>query len=185
MATKRDKKSADTNARVWAVLRILIGLIFLWAFADKMFGLGFSTCRVTDATTKVETVQVMCDKSVIKGGSATTGFLSHATDGPLQGFYNGLAGNQFIDTLFMAGLFFIGLSLVTGIGVRIATVSGMLLLLMMWSAVFPKDTNPIVDDHIINIVALFGILKANKNQVWGFGNWWKKQNIAKKYSVLT
>jgi hypothetical protein len=29
----------------WTVLRILIGWSFLWAFLDKMFGLGFSTCR--------------------------------------------------------------------------------------------------------------------------------------------
>jgi hypothetical protein len=30
---------------VWAVLRVLMGATFLWAFLDKAFALGFSTGR--------------------------------------------------------------------------------------------------------------------------------------------
>ncbi|MEU1390068.1 hypothetical protein ABZ444_29030, partial [Nonomuraea sp. NPDC005730] len=45
---------------VWAVARIAIGWIFLWAFLDKTFGWGFAT---------------PAGKAWVAGGSPTTGFL--------------------------------------------------------------------------------------------------------------
>lgn len=181
---KKSNSSTDRTARIWAVLRILIGLVFLWAFMDKMFGLGFATCRVVDAQTKEETVQVMCAKSTIKGGSATTGFLKFAAKGPIKDVFNELAGNKLVDFVFMAGLGLIGLSLVTGIGVQIAAVSGILMLMLMWLALIPGENNPILDDHIIYSVALLGVMMTNKNQVCGFGKWWQKQSIVKKHPIL-
>ena len=52
---------------VWAITRISLGLIFLWAFLDKAFGLG----RATPA-----------ENAWIDGGSPTAGFLSNAPTGP-------------------------------------------------------------------------------------------------------
>ncbi|HMT19323.1 MAG TPA: hypothetical protein PKD15_04770 [Candidatus Saccharibacteria bacterium] len=184
MARATAKKN-DRTPYAWAILRIIIGLIFLWAFFDKMIGLGYATCRTVDPQTKEETVKVLCEKSAVKGGSPTTGFLKFAAKGPMQSFYNDLAGNKFIDVLFMAGLGLIGGALVLGIGMKIATASGMLLLLMMWSAVLPGENNPLIDDHIVYIAALLGIKWADSSQVWGLGSWWKKQAIVKKYSVLS
>ena len=34
-----------TAARALAVLRIATGFVFLWAFLDKTFGLGYATTR--------------------------------------------------------------------------------------------------------------------------------------------
>lgn len=184
MPTKKNE-TANPTAYVWAALRILIGLILLWAFMDKMFGLGFATCRSVDPATKQETVKVMCDKSVVKGGSPTEGFLKFATKGPLESFYKDMAGATFADVLFMAGLGLIGLALIAGIGVKVAVISGILLLMMMWSAVLPGENNPVIDDHVIYSVALLGVLLDNKNQKWGLGKWWQKQAIVKKYPVLT
>lgn len=181
---KTSKKNNNRAAHVWAALRILLGLILLWAFFDKMIGLGYATCRSTDQQTKTETVQVLCEKSAAKGGSPTTGFLKFASKGPLQDFYSGLAGNKVVDFLFMAGLLLIGLALVLGIGIKIAAVSGILLFTLMWSAVLPGENNPVIDDHIVYSVVLIGILFANKEQVWGLGRWWQKQPIVKKYPVL-
>lgn len=183
MAKKSSTKSNKSNY-VWAALRIAIGLIFLWAFFDKMIGLGFATCRVTDPVAKTETVTVLCEKSVAKGGSATTGFLKFGTSGPLEDFYKDLAGNKVVDFLFMSGLLLIGLSLVSGIGVKVAVVSASLMLLMMWSAVLPGENNPVLDDHIVYIIALIGVMYANKEQVWGLGKWWQSQDIVKKYPYL-
>lgn len=178
------RTASDKTSYVWATLRILIGLIFLWAFLDKMFGLGFATCRIADPATKQESVQVLCAKSVAKGGSPTTGFLKFAAKGPFQSFYNGIAGDKVTDFLFMAALGLIGITLVLGIGVMIASISGMLLLLMMWSAVLPGENNPVIDDHIVYIFVLIGVLMANKNQVWGLGKWWQKQALVRKIPVL-
>ncbi|MEU1639921.1 hypothetical protein ABZ440_44135, partial [Nonomuraea sp. NPDC005701] len=54
-------KAARTPVEyVWAVARIAIGWIFLWAFLDKTFGWGFAT---------------PAGKAWVAGGSPTTGFL--------------------------------------------------------------------------------------------------------------
>ena len=185
MATKKSNNSGSDKVQyVWAAIRICLALIFLWAFADKMFGLGNTTCLNTDAKTKVQTVEVMCSKATIKGGSPTTGFLKNAAKGPMKTTYNKIAGNKVVDFLFMAGLLLIGLSLLTGIGIKVAVVSGVLLMVMMWSAVLSPANHPFMDDHLIYALALVGISMSNDKQVWGLGGWWKKQSIVKKYPVL-
>jgi len=39
-------RTVKATEQVWyavAAMRILLGIIFLWAFVDKLFGLGFAT----------------------------------------------------------------------------------------------------------------------------------------------
>src|SRR3990167_9560357 len=88
-----------------AVLRLAMGGTFLLAFLDKLFGLGFAT---------------EAGKSWLDGISPTAGFLEFATSGPLAPFYQAIAGNVFVDWLFMGGLLLMGVTLLLGIGVRIA-----------------------------------------------------------------
>lgn len=173
-------KNNDKTPYVLAVARISLGLTMLWAFFDKLWGLGFSTCR--DAKTGV--VTQMCSKAWVNGGSPTTSFLKLATKGPLASFYHGLAGNGFIDVLFMAGLLLIGLALVTGIGMKIATFTGSLLFLMMWSAVLPPANHPFLDDHIVYIIVLWALYTSNSQQKWGLRDWWVKQDLVKKMPIL-
>ena len=108
-------KNSDKVAYVWAMLRIGLGAIFFWAFLDKMFGLGFATCR-SDETGAIQTG---CADAYVEGGSPTTGFLKFATQGPFADFYQGLAGSSVVDMLFMAALLGIGVSLILGIGVKL------------------------------------------------------------------
>jgi hypothetical protein len=75
------------NKTIVALLRISLGFIFLWAFADKTFGLGFATTSAN---------------AWINGGSPTYGFLTFATKGPFADFFKSLAGNNFVDIVFMA-----------------------------------------------------------------------------------
>jgi thiosulfate dehydrogenase [quinone] large subunit len=142
-------------------LRLAIGFEFLWAFLDKTFGLGYSTAS-KDAW--------------IHGGSPTKGFLAGANVGPFQGFFRSLAGVSAIDWLFMIGLLGIGLALILGVAIRPAAFSGVLMLAMMWAAVWVPakiaggqpsgSTNPIVDEHIVGIFALI-VLAALAT--WGTG----------------
>jgi thiosulfate dehydrogenase [quinone] large subunit len=67
------------------ILRLAVGFIFLWAFFDKLLGLGFSTCF--DPQTK--TINYFCNQAWIKGGSPTFGFLKFATKGPFAGIFPG------------------------------------------------------------------------------------------------
>lgn len=180
MTQTKQKPIYDKSLYAWAAVRLAIGFTFLWAFFDKLLGLGFSTCR--DASTNV--VNVMCEQSWYQGGSPTAGFLKFATKGPLADFYQGLAGNTFVDMLFMAGLLLIGVALVAGIGMRFATISGVLLMIMMWSSMLLPENNPIIDEHIIYSIILLGLLVSNKQQVWGLRNWWIKQPLVKRLTIL-
>src|SRR3989344_9000872 len=151
-----------------AILRIALGLIFLWAFFDKTVGLGFATAP---------------EKAWLNGGSPTYGFLS-GVKGPLATFYNTLAGQGWVDVLFMLGLLGIGLALVVGIGMTVAAYSGGLLMILMWSASLPIKTNPIIDDHIIYLILLFVLARFNAGHYYGFGKQWSKTKIVKTYPVL-
>lgn len=151
------------QAYVWALLRIFLGFIFLWAFLDKLFGLGFSTVP---------------DKSWLMGGSPTSGFLKMGTHGPFASIFQSMAGNPLVDWLFMLGLLLIGLALILGIGLKIAGYSGSLLLLLMWMAAFPPKTNPVIDEHIIYILILLGLTTTPEN------HWWSKTKLVKKYPIL-
>ncbi|GAA3713995.1 DoxX family membrane protein [Nonomuraea antimicrobica] len=138
----------------WAVARIAIGWIFLWAFLDKTFGWGLAT---------------PADRSWLSGGSPTTGFLKGAGENALGGFFAGLAGQAWVDWLFMAGLLGVGLALVLGVGTRIAAVAGGLMLALMWAAGLPLDTNPFMDEHLVYAAVLAGLALADAGATLGLG----------------
>jgi thiosulfate dehydrogenase [quinone] large subunit len=171
---------SDSGLYVWALLRISLGFTFLWAFFDKLWGLGFATCR--DA--KTEAIMHGCKAAWMNGGSPTKGFLSFATKGPFADFYQNLAGRGLVDVLFMVGLLGIGLALIAGIGIRLAVVTGSLLLFMMWTAALWPANNPFLDDHLIYILVLFGLLLTNKQQKWGLRSWWVKQPLIQRFPIL-
>lgn len=176
-------KKPEANTRVhyvWGLTRISLGFTFLWAFFDKLIGLGYATCQNAETG---ETV-VRCSSAWLEGGSPTAGFLQFATDGPFAEFYQGLAGNPLTDWLFMMGLLGIGLALTLGIGMRIAVVSGVTLLMMMWSAALPPENNPIIDQHIVYSLVLIGLLMVNKSQKLGFGSSWNKTTIVRRLPFL-
>nr|WP_245782888.1 DoxX family membrane protein [Amycolatopsis sacchari] len=157
-----------TAAKVMAVLRVATGLVFLWAFLDKTFGWGYSTTSA---------------QAWINGGSPTKGFLSHVDVGPFAGTLRSWAGAPWADWLFMTGLLAIGLAVVLGIGLRVAAVTGTLMLLLMWVAEWPLDrfteagqpsgsTNPIIDYHLLYAIALIALAAVYAGNTWGFGRRW-------------
>ncbi len=177
MARKTQKQASDYVA---GVTRISLGSIFLWAFVDKAFGLGFATCRGDDGA-----VETMCESAWLSGGSPTTGFLKFGTEGsPIEGIFTSMAGNALWDWLFMLGLLGIGVALILGIGMKIAAYSGTLLMALMYLALFQPEHHPLVDDHVIYALVLMWLYKVNDSQALGMGDWWKKQSIVKQYPVL-
>lgn len=171
---------ADGSLYAWALLRIVLGYVFLWAFLDKLFGLGFATCK--DKLSGV--VDLGCSQSWLQGGSPTEGFLTRATSGPLADFYHKLAGQAWVDWLFMIGLLVIGLGLLLGIWVRLAAFAGIIMVLLMWSALLWPANTPGVDEHIIYAIALFGIALVDENQVLGLRSWWLKTRVTKVLPFL-
>lgn len=176
---KKITKSVAT-AYVWGVTRISLGLILLWAFFDKLLGLGYATC----ADSKTGEITKYCDSAWVNGGSPTSGFLEHATKGPFADFFQSLANNALVDWLFMLGLFGIGLALVLGIFMKLATTFGAIMLLLMYLAVLPPKNNPVFDDHIIYIIVLIGLYKVNDDQKLGFGKNWAKTDFVKSFPLF-
>lgn len=154
---------------IWAALRVMMGWIFLWPFLDKLFGLGFATER---------------GEGWLAGTSPTFGFLEFGTKGPFAEAYQSIAGNAFVDWVFMLGLLGIGVALVLGIGVRIAAVSGTLMLLLMWTAAIWPVHNPFLDDHIIYGAVLIGVALTGAGRYVGLGNWWRKTRLVRHYRFL-
>ncbi|MFE6970650.1 DoxX family membrane protein [Isoptericola sp. NPDC057653] len=154
---------------VGGVIRICLGWIFLWAFLDKLFGLGHET---------------PADGAWLQGGQPTAGFLGNATAGPFADFYQGLAGQAWVDWLFMVGLLGLGLALILGIGMRVAAVTGALLLVLMWSAVLPPANNPFMDDHLVYALVLVALALGDAGRTLGLGGWWQRTSLVRRWPVL-
>ena len=151
------------------IIRLAFGWTFLWAFLDKTFGLGHETAS-KDAW--------------IHGGSPTYGFLKFGAVGPFKGFYNSIAGQGWADWLFMIALAGIGIALLLGVFVNIATASAVVLLVMMWSVTLPSANNIFMDDHLIyaGTLVLLALLGAGR---WlGLGAFWEKLSLVKRAPIL-
>lgn len=148
-----------------ALLRMSLGYIFLWAFIDKLIGLGFATCKGQGTG---------CAQAWLEGGSPTAGFLGNAVTGPLAGFYNDLAGQAWVDWMFMLGLLFVGVGLLFGAWVKSAAAAGIVMMLLMWSSLlWPKNT-PGIDEHIIYSLVLLVFLLGNWPHKWSLKPRWLK-----------
>ena len=164
----------------WAIVRVSMGLIFLWAFFDKIWGLGFATCR--DSATGV--VSYLCEKAWINGGSPTYGFLSNAVHGPFADFYNSLSSSFLVEWMFMLGLLFIGFTLTFGIMIRLGSLAGSLMLLLMWTSLIPPSNHPFIDEHIIYSFVMLGFVFVHTCKHLGFGMWWTSLPFVKKRWIL-
>jgi len=169
-----------TAAQALAVLRISTGFVFLWAFLDKTFGLGYATPSA---------------KAWIHGGSPTKGFLSSVDVGPFQGTFHDLAGTSVANWLFMLGLLGVGVALIAGIGMRIAAGAATLMMAMMWLAEYPLaqhtsagkpsgSSNPIVDYHFIYAVGTIVLALTYAGHTWGLGRRWAQLPFVQRHRWL-
>src|SRR6266508_2292439 len=158
------------TAKFLAVFRVAVGFVFLWAFLDKTFGLGYATPSA---------------KAWINGGSPTKGFLSGVEVGPFESTFHNWAGAPWANWLFMLGLLGIGVALLFGVALRAAAASGTVMMLLMWAAEWPlarhtsagapgMSTNPIVDYHIVYALALVAVAATYAGNTWGLGRRWEK-----------
>lgn len=164
----RVETSEQVAARyTFAVARVALGFVFLWAFIDKLIGLDHATPSA---------------RAWINGGSPSTGFLS-GVEGPFADVFHSIAGTP-ADYLFMAGLLGIGVALTLGIGMRVAAAAAALLLVFMWAAVLPIATNPFLDDHLVYAVVVVGLALMHAGDTAGLGKIWGRLPMVKRYPVL-
>lgn len=142
--------------------RIIIGWVFFWAFIDKLLGLGFST---------------PAENAWIRGGTPAQGFIQ-GIESPFAGFFQSLFLNSFGDALFMVGLLGIGLAMLLGGGLKIAAVTGTLLMFFMYLATLPAavgGTNPVTTSHWVEAALLVIAATTLAGDTWGLGKWWGRK----------
>src|SRR3990167_5221545 len=155
---------------VLGILRLSMGLIFLWAFVDKVWGLGFATAP---------------EGAWILGASPTTGFLKFGVHGPFTEFFNSLAGSGLVDWLFMLGLLFIGVSLTLGIFVKLGAYAGALMYLLMYLAVgIQPEHHPFIDDHFVNFFVMLTLAWGDAGKYFGLGRIWGNTTLVQRYEIL-
>ncbi len=165
----RETGSQRALRYVGAVIRLSMGWIFLWAFLDKLFGLGHET---------------PAEAAWLEGGQPTAGFLGSATAGPFAEAYQELVGLTWVDWVFMVGLAAIGIALLLGIGMRIAATAGAIMLVLMWAAVLPPANNPFMDDHLVYALVLVALALGNTGTTLGLGRWWQGTRLVQRFPVL-
>lgn len=153
---------------VLAGIRLALGWIFLWAFVDKLFGLGHDTTPA---------------KSWLNGGSPTKGFLGSST-GPFEGFFHAIAGDGLVDVLFMVAMLALGVGLIVGLGMRLVAVVGAFVTVLMWAAVLPPSSNPFMDDHLVyaGVFVLLALLGAG--DTFGLGRAWAATPLVRRMPWL-
>jgi thiosulfate dehydrogenase [quinone] large subunit len=162
--------TSQTGRRSLALLRLATGFIFLWAFLDKTFGLGYSTASAS---------------AWVNGGAPSQGFLtSPAVVGPLKGVFAAIASPT-TDILFMLAMLAVGAAVMLGVGLRVSAIAGSVVLLFMYLAEWPfaanaGSTNPLVDYHVIYAMALIVIAAVSAGDTWGFGRVWKSLPLVQK-----
>jgi thiosulfate dehydrogenase [quinone] large subunit len=146
-----------------AVLRIGVGIIFLWAGLEKFLGSG-------------------------PQGWSAAGFLSHATDGtlgwpfvtgtpaegtifnPTHAFWVSLSQNaavmQLVNFLVVAGEIGIGIALILGLFTRFAASMGVLMMLLFFVAAWEFETG-IVNQHLTYAIVLAAIAGLGAGKYYG------------------
>lgn len=169
------------GAVVWGLARLAIGWIFLWTFLDKAFALGFATGR----NPETGAIDFFGPAAWLNGGSPTDGVLTYALKGPFKGLYDGLAGQAWVEWVYMLSMLLIGLALIFGIGTRLAAIGGIVWLAIFYTAtaIWP-EFNPFVEEHVVYVIVLAGIAYVGAGRYLGLGKYWEKVPLVQRYPIL-
>lgn len=152
-----------------AVIRLMMAGMLLWAFCDKLCGLGLAT---------------PAGSGLLEGGSPTYDFLI-SVQGPCAGFFHALADHAAaVDVLTLLALLAIGLALLFGIATKIATWAGSALFLLFYLAVLPLSDNPCLDYHLLYIAALWAVYLGGGYACLGLADRWRALPLVQRWNWL-
>ena len=149
-------RDVEFGSLVTVAIRVALGWIMLWAFLDKMFGLGFET---------------PAGSGFVNGGSPSS-YVVYVTNGVFKDLFTSLAGNTVVDVLLLLACLGLGLSFILGFASRLSTVLMSVFLAVMFLLEVPPTDNPLIDYHVIYILAVLavylygGFEKLSLNQAW-------------------
>ena len=147
-----------------------MGWILVWTFLDTLVGFGFRTGR---------------GSGWIDGVSPTAGSLGNGTaESPLADIFQILAGQVWVDWLFMVGLAVIGGALIIGVMTRFAGVVGAAGWMIAYLALLPLAHDPFMSYHLVYILVLLLIAATPSGEWFGLGRWWSRTRIARTLPFL-
>lgn len=154
---------------ILSVLRIVFGFMMLWAFFDKLLGLGMLTTP---------------EAAIINGGSPTEYYLTELVSGVFADFWHVLAGNHLVDFLLMAGLLLVGIALIAGIASKLATVGMCVMMGLMYTLSVPPSDNPLVDYHIAYILGMIAVYCLGGFDRLSVNGWWSGLGMVRRFGLL-
>ena len=107
-----------------------------------------------------------------------------------SGFYNWLLQPNILPTTNFInewGLTLLGVSLILGIGVRLSSMLGALLMLLYYFPLgfpYPNPHSYIVDEHVIYACILLYFAAIRAGRTWGLENWCSNLPICSRFPIL-
>lgn len=131
-----------------AVLRVVVGLLFLWAGLEKAIGAGLGTWTA-DGFLKFGTAGSL-------GWPFVAGKVAEGTVfNPTHTFWTGLAGSPLIDWIVPLGEIGIGIGLVLGLFTRFSAAMGTLMMVLFFVAAWDFSLGVINEQLILAVVTAF------------------------------
>jgi thiosulfate dehydrogenase [quinone] large subunit len=94
--------------------------------------------------------------------------------GPVASIAHDLAGRSWVDWVFMIGIAAIGVALILGVCVRIASVAGALVMVALWLTTLPLGDNPFVNQYLIYALVLVGLTATGVGLRYSLAPWWRR-----------
>lgn len=129
------------------LLRILLGVFFFWVGLMKL-----------------------------RTGFSAEGYLVNATSGPFAEIFADLAGMGWVNIMVVYGEIAIGLGLITGTLVRLASASGILMMILYYLSALPPEHGPI-DQHVIYAGIFWLLIISGAGRMYGIDGWLEKQAL--------
>lgn len=86
------------------------------------------------------------------------------------------------------GLLLLGVSLILGVGVRVSSLLGAVLMMLYYFPVldfpYPNPHSFIVDEHIVYICSLLVLAALNAGRIWGLGKWCAALPLCSRFPFL-
>ncbi|MFJ9316889.1 hypothetical protein ACIRN4_22070 [Pimelobacter simplex] len=84
----------------------------------------------------------------------------------------------------MLGLLGVGITLTFGIGMRLGTLAGFVMYVLMWSVVLPPANNPVLDEHVLGALSMAVLGLTGAGATWGLGRAWSRTALVRRLPVL-